>query len=105
MSGLLLIAVSVILAAVVLRASLGGGAQRRCLGFHVPGIHRDTAVWVAAHRAARWVTVPCCAIAAILGLVALAGAEVMASAGWAAWFAGLLGGAAIALTVSFRYRT
>ena len=79
MSGLLLIAVSVVLVVV--------------------------AVWIAAHRAARWVTAPCCAIAAILGIVALAGAEVIASAGWVVWAAGLLGGAAIALTVSLRRRT
>ena len=105
MSGLLLIAVSVVLVVVVLRASLGRGAQRRTLGFHVPGIHRDAAVWIAAHRAARWVTAPCCALAAILGIVALAGAGVIASAGWVVWAAGLLGGAAIALTVSLRRRT
>lgn len=99
MNGLLLIVASVTLGLVVLVAASGAGSHARAIGLHVPGIHRDQRTWVRAHRLARWVVVPCCAVASMLGITALAGSG-LAGLGWTIWLIGLIGGGLTATVAS-----
>lgn len=104
MSGLPLIAVSVVLAVIVLAAAAGIGSGARTIGIHVPGIHRDRKSWVRAHRAARWVIVPACALSCILGFLALGAGSTVAGIGWGVWLSGLIVGAVVALATLRRTR-
>lgn len=103
MNGFLLIVASVTLGLVVLVAASGTGSHARTIGLHVPGIRRDQRTWVRAHRLARWVVVPCCAVAGLLGFAAMAGSG-LAGLGWAIWLVGLIGGGLTA-TVSSTKRS
>lgn len=99
MNGLLLVVISVVLGLVVLVAASGAGSHARTIGFHVPGIHRGQRTWVRAHRLARWVVVPCCAVASMLGFAATAGSALV-GLGWASWLIGLIGGGLTATIAS-----
>lgn len=102
MSGLPLIAVSVVLAVIVLAVASGVGSGTRTIGIHVPGIHRDRKSWVRAHRAARWAIVPACALSCLLGLLALGAGSIVAGIGWGVWLCGLIVGAVVAFATSRR---
>jgi hypothetical protein len=99
MNGLLLVAASVTLGLVVLVAASGAGSHARTIGLHVPGIHRDQRTWVRAHRLARWMVVPCCAVASMLGFAAIVSSG-LAGLGWAIWLVGLIGGGLTATIAS-----
>lgn len=99
MNSLLLVGASVTLGLVVLVAASGAGSRARTIGLHVPGIHRDQRTWVRAHRRARWIVVPSCAVASMLGFAAIAGSN-LANLGWVIWLIGLIGGALTATVAS-----
>ena len=101
MNGLLLVVASVALGLVVLVAVSGAGSRARTIGFHVPGIHRDSRTWGHAHRLARWVVVPCCATASMLGFAAIVGSG-LAGLGWTIWLVGLVGGGLTATIASMK---